>query len=426
MIHNTFKRRLFLYYSAGHPLRFLGLILAWVLLCWAGLAAAEEIDLTQALEKFYRNNYDILISRFEIDKSQADLVGAKLRPNPTFTVNYTGLDPQTPPVANDNTQWTFRLDQLFELGGKRGHRTNQAQEILEASKLGHKDTIRTLLTGFYTFFFNLKLDALNFDLSQDELKRYDRSLTVAEKRFNAGHMSLVDYTKIKIGRIDLENNLTTTETQLKNDQEQFRFLIGSPKTVTPVVPISESFPVYGEDQLVPRALENRYDLLALQKQLKAAEFGRALAKAGRIPDLTVGAEYETFGANSSPGIGLGISIPIPLFSRNQGDILRKKAEYQQLELQIQKLKKQIEVDIRQALNNFSQSLRVLEAYKSRKSEMTDLLDRSEKAFTLGGVTVLDWLDTQKTYRDFMNKFNQALVQSNLNERLIKIYTGELK
>ena len=426
MTNYTFKRRLFLFCSVESSFRFLGMILIWFLLCWPGSAAAEEIDLSQALEKFYQNNYDILISRFEIDKSQADLVGAKLWPNPTFSVNYTGLDLQTPPVANDNTQLTFRLDQLFELGGKRGHRTNQAQETLEASKLGHKDTIRTLLTGFYTFFFNLKLDSLNVELSQDELKRYDRSLTVAEKRFNAGHMSLVDYTKIKIGRIDLENNLTTTETQLKNDQEQFRFLIGSPKIVTPIVPVNENLPVYGEDLLIPRALENRYDLLALQKQLKAAEFGQALAKAGRIPDLTVGAEYETFGAGSSPGIGLGISIPIPFFNRNQGDILRKKAEYQQLELQIQKLKKQIEVDIRQALNNFSQSLRVLEAYKGRKSEMTDLLERSEKAFALGGVTVLDWLDTQKTYRDFMNKFNQALVQSNLNERLIKIYTGELK
>jgi outer membrane protein, heavy metal efflux system len=426
MNHFTFKRIRPLFTPAKRYLWFLGLVLTWFLVYWPGLAAAEEIDLNQALEKFYQNNYDILINRFEIDKSQADLVGAKLRPNPNFSVNYTGLDPQTPPVANDNTQWTFRLDQLFELGGKRGHRTNQAQETLEASKLGYKDSIRTLLIGFYTLFFNLKLDALNVELNRDELKRYDRSLTVAEKRFNAGHMSLVDYTKIKIGRIDLENNLSTAETQIKNDQEQFRFLIGSPKTVTPIVPINESFPAYGEDLLIPRALENRYDLLALQKQLKAAEFGQALAKAGRIPDLTVGAEYESFGVGGSPGIGLGISIPIPFFNRNQGDIMRKKAEHQQLELQIQKLKKQIEVDIRQALNNFSQSQRVFDAYKSRKSEITDLLERSEKAFALGGITVLDWLDTQKTHHDFMNKYNQAVVQSNLNERLIKIYTGELK
>ena len=173
-------------------------------------------------------------------------------------------------------------------------------------------------------------------------------------------------------------------------------------------------------------MANRYDLLSLQKQLKAAEYAGSLAKAGRIPDITLGAEYETFGADNKAGIGLGFNIPIPLFNRNQGEIIRKKAEYRQLELQVKKTEKQIEVDIRQGLNNLAQALKVLENYKKLKPEMLDLLERSEKAFSLGGITVLDWLDTQKTYRDFMAKYNQALIQTGLNERLIKIYTGELK
>jgi cobalt-zinc-cadmium efflux system outer membrane protein len=318
------------------------------------------------------------------------------------------------------------LDQLIELGGKRRLRTGVAQETLEATKLGHQDTIRTLLIGFYALFFNLKLDSLNVELAHDELKRYDRSFTIAEKRFSAGNLSVVDFTKIKIGRIDLENNLATLETQLKNDSEQFRFLIGSPKVLSPLVPINESFPEYRDDLLIPKAFSNRYDLLSLQKQLKATEYGSSLAKAGRIPDITFGAEYESFGADNKAGIGLGFNIPIPLFNRNQGEIIRKKAEYRQLEIQVKKAEKQIEVDIRQGLNNLTQSLKVLEAYKRLRPEMIDLLARSEKAFSLGGITVLDWLDTQKTHRDFMSKYNQALVQSNLNERLIKVYTGELK
>ena len=93
---------------------------------------------------------------------------------------------------------------------------------------------------------------------------------------------------------------------------------------------------------------------------------------------------------------------------------------------MEKLKKQIVVDIRQALNNFQASQKVLEAYKGRKTDMEELLNRSEKAFSLGGITVLDLLDTQKAHRDFMTKYNQALVQTNLNEKLIKLYSGEIK
>jgi cobalt-zinc-cadmium efflux system outer membrane protein len=58
--------------------------------------------------------------------------------------------------------------------------------------------------------------------------------------------------------------------------------------------------------------------------------------------------------------------------------------------------------------------------------MDDLLNRSETAFSLGGITVLDMLDTRKTYRDFITKYNQTLTQALLNQELIKVYTGELR
>lgn len=390
----------------------------------ASFAAEEVITLSQALEQFYANNYDILIHKYETDKSYADFVGAKLFPNPTFSFESTGHE--TNFQTGENTQQILRLDQLIELGGKRGLRTSAAQETLEAVKLGHKDTIRTLLIGFYTLFYNLKLDTLNTELAAEELKRYDRILHIASKRFEAGHLSLVDYTKIRIGRIDLESNLTNMETQLKNNSEQFSLMIGGKRSLRLDVQIRGVFPEYREEELIGAAYKNRYDFLSLQKQQKAAEYNTALAKAGRIPDLTIGAEYERFGREGTPGIGLGLSFNIPVSNRNQGDILRRKAEYKQIELQIEKLKRQIAFDIRQALNNFAASLKILENYQGKKTDIEELLNRSEEAFALGGITALDLLDTKKIQRDFRSKYNQVLVQSNLNEELIKISTGEFK
>jgi cobalt-zinc-cadmium efflux system outer membrane protein len=392
----------------------------------AALAIDDEIPLNRALEQFYKNNYDILINKYEIDKAEADFVGTKLLPNPSLSFNYIGLGLSSFPNAGDNTQMTVRLDQLIELGGKKGLRVEAAQETLEAAKLGHQDTIRTLLSGFYTLFYNLKLDVLNAELAKDELRRFDRTLEIAEKRFSAGHLSLVDYTKIRIARIDLENALINVETQLKNDSEQFRFLIGSVKTPIPVLLLKERFPDYDEGRLTEIAYQNRYDLLSLQKQQKAAGYNNSLAKAGQIPDITVGAEYDAYGIHNTPTVGIGFSIPLPLFNRNQGDIRRKNAEYRQIEAQIEKTRDQIVVDVRQAINNFAASLKVYESYKTRKTEMEELLDRSEKAFSLGGITALDLLDTQKTHRDFMTKYNQSIIQSNLNEELIKVATGEIK
>ena len=90
------------------------------------------------------------------------------------------------------------------------------------------------------------------------------------------------------------------------------------------------------------------------------------------------------------------------------------------------MKRQILSDVRQSVNNFEASKKVFVAYGSRKKDMEELKEKSEKAFSLGGLTVLDLLDTEKTYRNFMSKYNQSLVQANLNGNLLKVYTGELR
>jgi len=82
--------------------------------------------------------------------------------------------------------------------------------------------------------------------------------------------------------------------------------------------------------------------------------------------------------------------------------------------------------VRQGLISYRASLAILGSYKERKASMEDLLNKSEAAFSLGGITVLDLLDTRKTYRDFVTKYNQNLIQTLLNQELLKVFTGEVK
>ena len=396
--------------------------------CAAGAVESEqELTLDQALDYFYQHNYDILINKYEIDKATSDLMGAKLLPNPSLSIDYTGIDTNRSLSAGANGQQTLRLDQLIELAGKRGLRTSAAQENLAAVQYSHQDLVRNILVGFYSLYFGLNLDALNLNLNRYTLQQFDRSLDIAEKRFNAGFLSLVDYSKLKLAKIDLENNIVTAERQLKIDGEQLRLLIGSDQPVRPAGgQLQATLPAYREEDLLAKAYQNRKDLLALQRQLKSAEFNVSLAKAYRIPDVTVGAELERYGPDREPGFGLGVSLPIPLFNRNQAEIAKRSVEYKQLEIQITRAKRQIEGDIRQALQNYLTAGKVYDTYLNRKQDLEDLRERSEKSFSLGGITVLDFLDTQKTYREFMNKYNQAAVQSNLNRELLQTYTGELK
>jgi outer membrane protein, heavy metal efflux system len=382
----------------------------------------------EALAAFYQNNYDIIVSKYDVDRAYADYVTAKLRPNPSLTVNYNNLAMSRWKTQRwDNTQLSVRIDQLIETAGKRTLRTNSASETLEASKLSHKDVIRNLLIGFYTLYFNLHLDMLNAEFARGEITRFDKLIGVAEKRFKTGFLSLIDYTKLKLARIDLENNVTNLTAQFNNDLESFNFLLGSSSRRVPSkYEMREDFGEYGISGLLDMAYENRFDYLSMQKQLKAAEYSVGLAKASRIPDVSVGGEWDSTGNPATNGIGFGFSVPLPLFNRSQGEILKKTAEQRQIETLVTRVKGRIVTELNQALNTYNAGVLVFGSYKKRKIEMESLLQNTEKAFSLGGITVLELLDTQKTYRDYITKYNQSLTQSQLNKELLKVYTGEIK
>jgi cobalt-zinc-cadmium efflux system outer membrane protein len=403
-------------------------ILVAVLLLPVIPARGEEISLQEALELFYKNNYDILINRYEIDKAYGDFVGARLLPNPNVSYSATGIGlSQGYPQGTDDTIQYLQLDQLIVLGGKRDLRTNSALATREAAILTHKDVIRTLIIGFYAVYYNIHLDRLNTEFGRYDLIRFDKIQEIAQRRFDAGFLSLIDYTKIKLARIDLENNLTNFDRQFRADRESFNFLLGGGNQLEPrQLVVLETFPEYSENMLTEVALQNRYDLLSLQKQIEAAKYSMSLAEAMKIPDITVGGQYALYGTDNRSRVGAVVGLPIPVFNRNQGEILRRNAEYKQLEEQIKKVQRSIVSDIRQSLNTYRASLKIFDAYRMRKREMDDLLNRSESAFSLGGITVLDMLDTRKTYRDFITKYNQALTQTLLNQELIKVYTGELR
>lgn len=400
-----------------------------VMLCHTP-ANAQPKDLTvdEALAQFYENNLDIIINRYEVDKSYADYVTAKLIPNPNLTVNYNNLEISRGHTnRGDNTQLTIRVDQLIETAGKRTHRANTANELYEAAKIGHKDVIRNLLIGFYTLYYAINLDMFNTDFAKQELVLYNRLLEIAKKKHNAGFLSTIDYTKLKMRRIELANNVVNTETQLKNDLSAFAVLLGKEEQCRPArVRLHENLRKYNEEELVSTAQENRYDLLSLKRQLRAAENAVLLAKAGRVPDFSIGGEYDSIGNPAKNGVGAGFSIPLPIFSRSQGAILRSEAAKKQVETQITKVKRVITMEVQQSLNTYNASARVFQTYNGSKPEMDTLMTNSTKAFTLGGITVLDLLDAERTYRDFMTKYHQAFIHAILNSELIKVYTGEMK
>jgi cobalt-zinc-cadmium efflux system outer membrane protein len=160
-------------------------------------------------------------------------------------------------------------------------------------------------------------------------------------------------------------------------------------------------------ELEASALQNRPDLQAAQKGIDAANSQYGLAKANGKQDVTVGGNYShTAGVNAAT---VSMSVPLAIFDRNQGEIARTHSAISQAQEQQKAVRGQVLTDVRDAYEGLKSNERVVQFYRSGNLETSRRnLDISQYAYQRGAASLLDFLDTERSYRATQLGYRQAL------------------
>ncbi len=116
------------------------------------------------------------------------------------------------------------------------------------------------------------------------------------------------------------------------------------------------------DELIQRAITVRPDLIAWKYGLRRANADVKLAHAEAYPDVYVLWQPYTFQNNSYLGVPsayswtLGVTATIPLYDRNQGNIMRAKVNVTQTEIQVASAERVVVSDVQDAIQELEQSL----------------------------------------------------------------------
>jgi outer membrane protein, heavy metal efflux system len=181
--------------------------------------------------------------------------------------------------------------------------------------------------------------------------------------------------------------------------------------------VAEEFELVGEltvrefgatsTDLYRLALANRPDLGAAEAARKKAEADIKLARANAWTDITPGIEYQRIGPDNT--VGFVVSVPIRIFDRNQGEIARTQADAKRAAAarEVVAMQALSEVDTAlAALRTEREKLTVLrETYLPKARQARDTV---EFAYRRGGVSLLDYLDAQRTYRDTAAEYLRSL------------------
>jgi len=368
-----------------------------------GQPAARPLSLSDALALAEQQNPTLQAQAQSIETSRAGETTAGLRPNPTF--------------QNDTSSATAGLYQEVELGGKRRARLESAQLATSISRTDFSDARRTLILNVRQAFVGALLARSNVDLARESLSSFQRVIDLNRARFDRGAMSGADLMKVELQMLPFQTDLEDATLALKTAKAALRSLLGGSN-------LPEDFDVEGDlrppafskrlSELQQAALANRPDLKSAETGIMKAGADLRLAKANGYPDPTIGtsllhtgheiggpAWFEPFfpKGETSNAMGLGLSFPIPLFNRNQGEIARTRSEERRADLLALAVRNQVlqEVEVAYAsLQSSRERVRLYEeTYLSRANQ---LRETAEFAFQKGATSILEFLDVERTYR----------------------------
>jgi cobalt-zinc-cadmium efflux system outer membrane protein len=377
------------------------------------------LTIEQAVAEGIQNNLGLVAERYSVPIADARLLTASLRPNPVASVwgNYldilgTGFNAAT--NAAGPTESGARVDVVFERGGKRQQRIEVARAARSVAELQLLNAIRSVVLDVQTAFVEVLQAKSDLALAQETLRAFDEIVSVNTVRVRNGDLAEVELIRTQVAQLQFENSVRRAALRLQTTRAQLRLLLGRGTGGRPVDAVGEMRRDESRltfNALREGALSRRPDLLA-QRQDQArsqAELRLQLAQ-GKI-DYTVGASVNrqwVRGLTAGNSVGVFLSVPLPLYNRNQGEIERARLEELQAESRIRATEATVESELEIAFLRYENALNALNriegALLGRAQEVRQI---TEFSYRRGEATFLEFLDAQRAYNEAVQAQTEA-------------------
>ncbi|MDX2169905.1 MAG: TolC family protein [Deltaproteobacteria bacterium] len=329
----------------------------------------------------------------------ADRVTAQTLPNPTLS--YSGLqlvDGTNTGAASANQ---VVLEQPLLIFGQRGVRTEAADLRTAAEQARVASALSELRLKVRQAFTTLLARQDELGVLEDSLAELTRVQTIVRGRAAAGDRSRYDVMRIEVQTRTLQVEVANLHTDITDAAGQLAALLGAPGWQPRASGSLKPGDVPTEvDQLWETAQRRRPALVAAQRQQAAAYGGitQARREALPIPALAAGALVTNDVYSTSAYFGL--SLPLPLFDRNQGAVARATAEANAETLALQAEEAEARAEIERAAAVLRERRATLATLESDVAQRVPELRRmAEDAYREGSGGILELLDAFGSLKD---------------------------
>jgi len=367
--------------------------------------ASQPLTLGAALQAAIDNSPTLSAARREIDAAQGALTQAGVYQNPS-------LDLEVEDLRSGMRSTTVTLSQPLELGGKRSARVAAAERALEAIRVKSEATEAQLKADVTAAFLSALLSQERVRLAQESLNIARSGSQAASKRVQAGKVSPLEETRSKVAEANVRLELVQAQGELAAQLQELRALLAGGVPFEALDGNALLLPTLPPIDVLQARVENSPTMRQARLETSRLSALADLEQAKRKPDIAVSLGMQRSQQDGRSTAIVGVSIPLPVFDTNRGNIIQSLRLRDKSEDDARALELRLRADLaiaRQRMEIASQEVAAVSAEILPSAQLA--FDAAAQGFELGKFEYLDVLDAQRTLLQARSQYLRSLGES---------------
>jgi cobalt-zinc-cadmium efflux system outer membrane protein len=371
--------------------------------------ASPALTLQRVVDTYVENSLELQAVRYRVERTRADQVAARLRPNPGLTVAAENLPFSGPTPFSELYELSATYSETIELGGKRGLRQKAADATVSAAEAQLEDAMRRGLAEVKRLYFDALLARYNVEVEVENRQTFEQLLRFNLTRFEEGAIPEVELIKVRLERVKVDSAVKQAEVSLRQAVIRLVEKLGTADITQREVSGELAFRTVSFDlnSLRQTALSERSDVRAATAELNAAQERLALERARGKTDITPFAGYKRVGNDNT--LLAGVTIPLKLRDQNQAEIARAEADIKAAEVRLKLVRNHVSAEVEAAYAALQGARELVETFQS---ELLQQADESRSitlvAYEEGGTELLPVLEAQRTRSEVRQQYFKTL------------------
>ena len=327
--------------------------------------------------------------------------------------------------TNERTTEGISLSQYVENPFKRHYRVQVFENDWRAATFSYGTLTLEVIFEVKKIFYEILLLKTKQDLANQNLDSIQKIHRLIEKRAKLGEIKELEAIKLYVESLRAQNELNRIQTELTMAQENLNQFLGKvlPSDFALTGELTYTKVIIEEETLLQKALLDHPQIKEKEARLDQAKSNENFIRWQRFPDLRLSgfSHKELDGRNT----GIGITLDIPLWNFKSREIQEAENLTLMEEEKLKALRMEMSIQVKSRINQLKlseQNLQIFHQGLLQQAEQS--LKISEVSYTQGEISLIEFLDSQRTYFSILNDYRDSLYRWNADKAALEMAIGE--